>query len=295
MTELFNLINNFQCSFLTDIIRKKKKSSLEKYFPEIVERLLELSKQDKTPIDLEKILPLLKIHPIQYSDDILHRARLLPIENGFQITIDKGVPNTLQRTAIAHEVGHILFYDTKEKIPKSILSTDQTVQLKNKIEWYCYKFGRELLCPTYQFTKFFFKRGFNPSLKNINLLKYLFLCSFDIITRRIYEDFHYWPKSVIFQIKIDNEIHIDKNSILKGQDIKNLSIQDFICSSKKSFEFFQIIDNSDCDIYSFNIEYKKQLYLLEITRIIPEKNDFRCLIRIKKDKELEHYQEGINK
>lgn len=108
---------------------------------EVAEEALEI------PIHLDPILKSkdIVVSPMPNTGDETE-ARLIPREGGFLVQMKAGLPETRKRFVLAHEIGHSIFYEETEGLPRHQIST---MNEKDRLseERLCNRFARALLLP----------------------------------------------------------------------------------------------------------------------------------------------------
>lgn len=122
--------------------------SLREWVNARVARLLHKSNQSAPPfrVDDDDLLSLLMVNRISAQRRLAERARLLIMQNGFEIQFrPHRSPHTLwNRYRIAHEMAHIFFYDIRRWPPPSLV----ILKAGDKaLEWTCDLIARSLLLP----------------------------------------------------------------------------------------------------------------------------------------------------
>ena len=97
-------------------------SSPTLWIRERINELLDLTKQSAPPIDLKPLLRLRRILAVKYDSSLGCRAKLIPVERGFEIRVDESLRYRFRREnwrfTIAHEIGHTFFYDLDTVVPR---------------------------------------------------------------------------------------------------------------------------------------------------------------------------------
>jgi IrrE N-terminal-like domain len=107
------------------------------------------------PVELHRLAASInaKISPVE---GVAGGARLMPVAKGFLVLVDSNLPAAKRRMSIAHELAHILFYDTKEGMP-----VRKQVHTKAE-EHFCFDVGRRLLAPDWVLEQFDLRNSTDP-------------------------------------------------------------------------------------------------------------------------------------
>jgi len=163
----------------------------KKYFDRVVKELANLiqAKYEEvyhtSPpynfVDLKRMAQKFRrINRIRYIDNTLFRAKLIPVDKGFEVYLNSSQTQNSQIFSLAHEIGHTFFYDLKTDIPQPLLKNPIYDPV---IERFCDRFAAELIIPT---DKFLF------DVKNITL-------SHSVI-EKLAQKYHVSPSAVFYKI-----------------------------------------------------------------------------------------------
>ena len=137
-------------------------SSAEIGIRSLAQRLIKLYGDQALPFDPKVIARELKVHQISFGS-IGKDALLIPTNNGFKIKISSELPKSRQRFALAHELGHILFFNTDGPRPFRPYSKDEANGFEERL---CDIFAGEILIPEYSLRQQLQHAG-EPKLKTL--------------------------------------------------------------------------------------------------------------------------------
>ncbi len=109
----------------------------------LAHRLTKLYGDQPPPFDPAVIAEELKVRDISFGP-IGKDALLIPADTGFKIKIGQELPRTRQRFALAHELGHSLFFNSDEPRPYRPYSRDESSDHEERL---CDVFAGEILLP----------------------------------------------------------------------------------------------------------------------------------------------------
>jgi len=239
--------------FQTVLVKKTPESFREKHGTkrlkllslEIANLLTHLTNNDKLPIDLEPIRKKRLIHEItlQHTPSLVE-TELVPDDQGFTIKI-ADEKNIRTRIAIAHEIGHTLFFDTDKLPPKKLTINRSPWSKYDKEEWISWDFARELLLPQRLVFPELDKVGL-PSPKTLMGLAKKWMVSIDVLCHRLIWDLNFWDNCIITLFNIEKI-----NSRLDTRVFKGKRVTQFNVLGKRG-----LVENSD----EFNelVNYLKQ-------------------------------------
>jgi hypothetical protein len=118
-------------------------SSAEIGMRSLAQRLIKLYGDQTPPFDPTVIARELKANQISFGS-IGKDALLIPTDNGFRIKISSELPKSRQRFALAHELGHTLFFNTDSQRPFRPYAKAETDSFEERL---CDIFAGEVLIP----------------------------------------------------------------------------------------------------------------------------------------------------
>lgn len=124
-------------------LQKHGFSSAEKGIRSLAQRLIKLYGDQVPPFDPKVIADELKVREVSFAS-IGRDALLIPTENGFKIKISSELPKSRQRFALAHELGHTLFFNRDGSRPYRPYSRYEDNGAEERL---CDIFAGEVLIP----------------------------------------------------------------------------------------------------------------------------------------------------
>lgn len=242
----------------------------------IADSLIKEEGQNIIPIDLN---PIVKQRKIKISNKIYkyNQGELIPKNYGFSVILNSKDGRIRNRTTLAHEIGHTLFFDISVLPPKRIIAYSDSE------EWLCYDFGRCLLMPTEFVKKYVSKYKRTPTPQKIIDLTNLFKVSKDLFLRRITRDFHLWDDTIIFLVEVNgNELKVD-NRVYKGKRYKKgfwIDGKNGLIHHEKIKSFLQILQiNHKIQEINETFSLKSKSYQIEMFRYSQNPVSVLCIIR----------------
>jgi Zn-dependent peptidase ImmA (M78 family) len=138
------------------------------------------------PIEVSILAELQNAIIIYRHDSKNWVASLMPMGNGFVISVNESFPEYRRRNAICHELAHTFFFDTSGEFP----THSKNVPSDPNEERLCFWAAREMLVP-FQLLKSELENLGNKaiySFEGILTLSRIFVVSPDIIARRLTHD-----------------------------------------------------------------------------------------------------------
>lgn len=117
----------------------------------LARRLTRVYGDQPPPFDPGLIARELRVRDISFGP-IGKDALLIPTDTGFRIRIGEEFPRTRQRFALAHEVGHSLFFNNDGPRPFRPYSKDESSDYEERL---CHIFAGEILLPENSLTEQF--------------------------------------------------------------------------------------------------------------------------------------------
>ena len=221
----------FLGKFRTTVPRIKESwKLLYEYASDIAYLYVLASGQKKLPVRLNLILKYARIN-FTYSTDksMISDGILRAKQDGFQIIVNPDIEYTRERTTIAHEIGHTLFYDPSYAPPRKVYAAD--FSQRKREEWVCFAFARSLLLPK-EFVGEQLGRTLNgsaqvetTSLSNkISKLWKQSEVSFEILGLRLLSDLKLFPNAALIRGNIRSPADRDINWSISGPIIKKRSL-----------------------------------------------------------------------
>jgi hypothetical protein len=142
------------------------------------------------------------------------------VAGGFQVTVDSRASLPRRRFALAHEIGHMLFFDWTTSVPRQpFRSSRYWVQ-----EGYALEIGRMLLTPRRMLADWIERYQLEPDLGTFLALCQKFDVSSDVMRRRLIGDLGVWD-CIIFTSKIaEGEVATKSVDVSKGPRFHRVSI-----------------------------------------------------------------------
>jgi hypothetical protein len=165
--------------------------------------LLEVTEQNEFPIDLNPICKEMHIHTIQRDDGSPFVSELCPDPKGFVIRIQDQLGGVRLRAALAHEIGHTLFYDTTQFPPVQIFRSTHSHSKADKQEWISWDFARELILPQKLIEQILLHQIY-PSVSELMSISKRCEVSIDMLLHRIIRDLSIWQNCTMFICDIDS-------------------------------------------------------------------------------------------
>jgi len=138
-----SLASTTRSSAILWFLQKYGFSSAEIGIRSLAQRLIKLYGDQTPPFNPRVIARELKVYKISFGS-IGKDALLIPTDNGFRIKISSELPKSRQRFALAHEIGHTLFFNTDGPCPFRPYSTDKASVYEERL---CDIFAGEILVP----------------------------------------------------------------------------------------------------------------------------------------------------
>ena len=267
--------------------------------------LLLKTRQRKPPFNPFAILQLRKIHTVTWvnADKGREEARLIPDEDGFRIVLRR--PENAQftsneelqrhirvRTTLAHEIGHTYFYDLSERPPSrgperyQMLSSRSRI-VREKEEWWCFDFARELLLPGFSVRRFCQGLDVDPSLNTALKLRKTFNVSWDLLLRRLVYDLRIWKTCAIFRLRFDGSqliLNNKKRDVWIGANFRIKNLNTWISNNSRFLlnRFYPIFNSNDVTRLSqFRHPIEKNL----LVEFLPIRRDSKIVLCLIKEKE----------
>ena len=158
---------------------EKQKIEIRNLLDFYIEKILIKAGETNPPINPENLYPhfdVFAIKKIPWHSD----ASLITSKNGFEIIINSTINNIQQRSAIAHELGHTLFYHFASNVPVRSQKMEYWEE-----EGMAYDIARKILIPTFLIKKEI--RNNPPSLALFEELVRTFNVSHEFMMRRLSE------------------------------------------------------------------------------------------------------------
>jgi Zn-dependent peptidase ImmA (M78 family) len=231
---------------------------------EVASLLIGITGQSEMPINLEPICRKMLIHAIVDQDNSLFLSELIPDHSGFVVRVSREARGGRRSAAIAHEIGHTLFYDTTKFPPIRILNKACHSSI-DKQEWISWDFARELLLPSKLIIQKLCQTRF-PSVKKLCELAEEWRVSVDLLCHRIIHDLGIWGNCVLFTS------NLEKNSTNK----KSIRIY-----RGKEFPKFRLLGNKG--LLTASDEFAKlvaKLQRMEVVEEILEFSRFRIWVEL---------------
>jgi len=166
-------------------------SSAESGIHSLAQRLIKLYGDQIPPFDLKVIADELKVREISFAS-IGKDALLIPTEDGFKIKISSELPKSRQRFALAHELGHTLFFNRDGPRPYRPYSKYKDNGAEERL---CDIFAGEILIPEYSLRQQI--RHFRePTLRNLLNIAKTFDVSVQCLAIRI-ANLKLWDAAVV--------------------------------------------------------------------------------------------------
>jgi hypothetical protein len=143
------------------------------------------------PFDPRVIAGQLKVHEISFGP-IGKDALLIPVDNGFEVKISSELPRSRQRFALAHELGHSLFFNTDGSRPLRPYSRDESDEPEERL---CNIFAGEILVPEYSLREII-QNAKEPKLEILLNLARVFNVSVQCLAIRVAES-QLWNAAVV--------------------------------------------------------------------------------------------------
>lgn len=175
--------------------------SPQEYLLQQADDLLVKNGQTEPPFDPEKAAPetIKRIEKVNISRD----GMLIPVEHGFVIRLNSGLPKVRQRFACAHEIGHTFFFDLSGSWPFRPRAT--FCSHREKDYWMedglCHEFAEEMLMPQSVLRRV----AGPPSIANFRRLVNTFMVSSEAMVRRI-RRLNLW-ECIIFMLSSPLELY----------------------------------------------------------------------------------------
>ena len=182
---------------------------------EIAELILESTGQHELPTDLNAACKEMNVHTVQFVEGLQFESELKPDKRGFTVEIDGCVTGVRRRAAIAHEIGHTLFYDIAKMPPRPILMNGQPHSKMDKQEWLSLDFARELLLPQKLVEKLALSNRCLSIEKILNISKKCDV-SVDMLLHRFVYDLDIWQNCAII-ISEMNQDSVSKFRLYRGR------------------------------------------------------------------------------
>jgi hypothetical protein len=202
-----------------DIFRQKGSClRLKKTATKIAELLVEATGQQKLPIDLEPIRKRMLVHTVVEDPNLsAFVSELCPDSCGFEIKIAGKERGIRVRAAIAHEIGHTLFYDTTRLPPIRIFPNTLRTPRMDKQEWISWDFARELLLPRKLVCDTPLPNGLPSAEKMVRYAK-KWRVSVAFTCHRIIRDLGLWKNSVMFTFSLrENRMDLPTVRVYRGK------------------------------------------------------------------------------
>ena len=130
-------------------VKKHGFTSPEMGIRSLARRLISVYGDQPPPFEPRLVAQELKVHDISFGP-IGKDALLIPTNAGFRIRIGEEFPKTRQRFALAHELGHSLFFNSDEPHPFRPYSNHESSDYEERL---CDIFAGEILLPKDSLTK----------------------------------------------------------------------------------------------------------------------------------------------
>lgn len=202
--------------------------------------LLEVTEQNEFPIDLNPICKEMHIHTVQRDEGSPFLSELCPDPKGFVVRIQDQLEGVRLRAALAHEIGHTLFYDTTRFPPVRIFKNVHSHSQTDKQEWISWDFARELMLPQKLIEQTSLHR-MSPSIAELVKVADSSEVSVDMLLHRLIRDLGIWQNCTMFVCDIDNTIgKIGKIGLYRGRRFPKfpLSGPNGLLTSKESQALF---------------------------------------------------------
>ena len=221
----------FLGKFRTTVPRIKESwKLLYEYASDIAYLYVLASGQKKLPVRLNSILKYAQIN-LTYSTEkrMISDGMLRAEQDGFQIIVNSDIEYTRERTTIAHEIGHTLFYDPSYAPPRRVYAAD--FPQRKREEWVCFAFARSLLLPkefvTEQFRGALTGSAYRETTLLSNEISKLWKqseVSFEILGLRLLSDLKLFPSAALIRGNIRSPGDRDINWSVSGSIIKKKSL-----------------------------------------------------------------------
>lgn len=250
-----------------ELRRKGSCLRLKEVAIKIASLLVESTGQQELPIDLKPICKKMLIHTIVPDKSLSsYTAELTPDANGFTIRISDREAIIRRRVAIAHEIGHTLFYDTRKLPPIRIFAGTPRSPRTDKEEWLSWDFARELLLPR-MLVEDKLKQESTPSAQKIIRFARNWWVSVELLCHRVIRDLRIWKNCAIFTFDLV-ENRIDRATIrtYRGQEFPQLRFSGQVGLLTSSSEFaklmsrFQKLKLLECPLEYLDYEMWVQLF-----------------------------------
>lgn len=206
-------------AMLRGSLTRQLKQRLEDWATEVVSQ----SGQSRPPMDLERLIRMLegiRVSIRREPTGTSHYGELTPVAGGFRVTIDPTTGRVRERFALAHEIGHMLFFDWDPPIPRqSFRSSRYWVQ-----EGYANEIARMLLVPRQVIAIEIESRQIAPSLSSFLEFCHLFEVSTDVMRRRLISDLQLWDCMIFSSHMTGEHIVTNPSGTSRGQSFARLSI-----------------------------------------------------------------------
>lgn len=255
---LGDLVERLQGPELT----KRLKLGLEDW----AENTIEQSCQEGVRVDPEKICSkLVGIRVvIEYKPTgSSHYGELLPVAGGFQVAIDSQSGASRKRFALAHEIGHMLFFSWTAPIPvQPFRSSRYWVQ-----EGYASEVARMLLVPRRLILERLSREPREPNLTTFFVLSRVFDVSTEVLRRRLITDLKTWDCMLFTSKILGNQVVTDSSSISKGKSFQTISVPRILGDENWSVFLRKCILNAPVGETSLErIEYRRMGLVAESRR-----------------------------
>lgn len=232
-----------------DLRRKGSLLRIKTAARKVARLLVEATGQKKLPINLNPICQKMLIHSLIPDTGLSpYVSELIPDASGFTIKISEKERGIRRRSAIAHEIGHTLFYDTTKLPPARIFRVMLHRPQMDKEEWISWDFARELLLPTELVEQELSQIRF-PSAKKILEFAGKWEVSVELLCHRVIRDLGIWRNCVMFTFGLEKN-GIDERTIRiyrgkKFPRFRLLGREGLFCSSKEFSTLVKQLEKSE--------------------------------------------------
>ena len=249
----------------------------------IATSMLELTYQKTPPVDLNPICELRLVNKVYTNAKTSQVIQLYPHEKGFILQLERNIPEVRERTIIAHEIGHTLFYDMRTLPPKRIFSYRYPNESEHKEEWLAYDFARFLLLPEFMLRGSIPEKDAPPAPKDVLVHTRRYRVSYELYCHRVIRDLGLWKNAVCFAYEAEpSNGQFRRSKIYKGRNLRKLRVggSSGLLAANKTLLHSLVLESAlDRQAKSSIVEYKGIPYFLEVYTYMLQPQRSVCMLK----------------